>query len=81
MPSLGLFEDAFQARQALCEVLAGDPRSVHWRQKRGDEEYGFSIDTLNVIATFAQGVATVERVELATGDTIGRRKKEQKEKE
>lgn len=81
VPSLRLFADAAQARQALCEVLAGDPRSVHWRQKRANEEYGFSIDTLNVIATFSEGVATVERVEAIVGaesggEVAGRRKRD-----
>jgi hypothetical protein len=51
-----------QARRAIEEVLVADPRSVHWRQQRAAEEFGFCIDTLNVVCTFAEGTATVTRV-------------------
>ena len=51
-----------QARRAIEEVLVADPRSVHWRQQRATEEFGFCIDTLNVVCTFAEGTATVTKV-------------------
>ena len=51
-----------QARRAIEEVLVADPRSVHWRQQRATEEFGFCIDTLNVVCTFAAGTATVTKV-------------------
>lgn len=62
-PSLRLLKDVAQARAALSEILAGDPRSVHWRQQRQDVEYGFSIDCLNVVVTFAGGRAIVNQVQ------------------
>ena len=62
-PSLRLLKDAAQARSALAEVLAADPRSVHWRQRRGAVEYGFSIDALNAVVAFDDGVATVRQVQ------------------
>ena len=51
-----------QARRAIEEVLVADPRSTHWRQQRASEEFGFCLDTLNVVCSFADGVATVTRV-------------------
>ena len=52
-----------QARRAISEVLIADPRSVHWRQHRASLEYGFSIDTLNVVCRFDGGVATVTHIQ------------------
>ena len=43
-------------------MLVADPRSVHWRQQRARLEYGFSIDTLNVVCRFDGGVATVTHI-------------------
>lgn len=62
-PSLKLLPSAAQARAALGEILAADPRSVHWRKSRQSVEYGFSIDTLNVVVRFDEGVATVTQVQ------------------
>ena len=62
-PSLRLLTSAAQARAALAEVLAADPRSVHWRQQRADVDYGLSLDCLNAVVTFADGVATVTQVQ------------------
>lgn len=63
-PSLRLLGDAARARAALTEILVGDPRSVHWRKQRSDVEYGFSIDCLNVVVSFAtEGLARVTQVQ------------------
>ena len=62
-PSLLLLGNAARARSALAEILAADPRSVHWRQHRTDLEYGFSVDCLNVVVRFTEGVATVIQVQ------------------
>lgn len=62
-PHLRLLKDADQARRAVGEVLAADPRSVHWRQSRSELEYGFSIDTLNVVCRFEAGVAHIVSVQ------------------
>ena len=62
VPAMRLLRDEAQARRAIEEVLVADPRSVHWRQQRATEEYGFCLDTLNVVCTFGEGVATVTRV-------------------
>jgi len=43
--------------------LVADPRSIHWRQARGGMEYGFSIDWMNVVCVFEDGVATVGSVQ------------------
>ena len=59
LPAMRLLRDEAQARRAIEEVLVADPRSVHWRQQRASEEYGFCIDTLNVVCRFDDGVATV----------------------
>jgi len=61
-PSLRLLKDAKQARAALVEVLSADPRSVHWKQRRGDVDYGFSLDCLNAVVSFADGTATVTQI-------------------
>ena len=45
------------------EVLAADPRSVHWRHQRSELEYGFSLDSLNVVVRFYGGVASVTQVQ------------------
>jgi len=63
-PKLRLFENAAQAKKALAEVLAGDPRSVYWRQRCGDKNYGLTLDTVNAICVFEEGVATVIKIEL-----------------
>ena len=47
----------------LREVLAADPRSVHWRKARAELEYGFSIDALNAVVRFDGGVARVTAVQ------------------
>ena len=62
-PSLSLLPTVARARAAITEVLVADPRSVHWRQQRSELEYGFSIDTLNVVCRFDGGVATVTHVQ------------------
>jgi tRNA-Thr(GGU) m(6)t(6)A37 methyltransferase TsaA len=62
-PSLRLLDSASQARAALTEVLTADPRSVHWRQRRTDVEYGFSIDCLNAVVTFVDDTALVTQVQ------------------
>ena len=62
-PSLVMFSGADQARAAISEVLIADPRSVHWRQHRGSLEYGFSIDSLNVVCEFEGNTATVAQVQ------------------
>ena len=36
---------------------------MHWRQQRSELEYGFSIDTLNVVCRFDGGVATVTHIQ------------------
>lgn len=62
-PSLRLLANAAQARAALAEVLTADPRSVHWRQRRSEVEYGFSIDCLNAVVSFRDGTATITQVQ------------------
>ncbi|KAL1496230.1 hypothetical protein AB1Y20_016193 [Prymnesium parvum] len=62
-PSLRLLRGEEQAKQAITEVLGGDPRSVHWRQHRTDLQYGFSIDTLNVVSRFEGTNVIVEQVQ------------------
>ena len=62
-PSLSLLPTVARARAAITEVLVADPRSVHWRQQRAELEYGFSIDTLNVVCRFDGGVATVTHIQ------------------
>ena len=62
-PSLSLLPTVARARAAITEVLVADPRSVHWRQQRSELEYGFSIDTLNVVCRFDGGVATVTHIQ------------------
>lgn len=63
-PSLRLLANADRAKAAITEILVGDPRSVHWRKQRSDVEYGFSIDCLNVVVSFAvNGVASVTQVQ------------------
>ena len=42
-PSLTILKSASQARAALAEVLAADPRSVHWRKSRSDVECARSL--------------------------------------
>jgi len=62
VPAMRLLRDEEQARRAIEEVLVADPRSVHWRQQRASEEFGFCLDTLNIVCTFAEGTATVTKV-------------------
>ena len=63
-PALKIFAgDAARAKAALTEVLAADPRSVHWRNARQDLEYGFSLDKLNAVVSFEGGVARVTSIQ------------------
>jgi len=63
LPHLSLLPSEELARSAVTEVLAADPRSIHWRQARTAMEFGFSIDTINVVCTFENGVATINAVQ------------------
>jgi tRNA-Thr(GGU) m(6)t(6)A37 methyltransferase TsaA len=63
LPHLSLLPSEEHARSAVNEVLAADPRSIHWRQARTAMEFGFSIDTINVVCTFENGVATINSVQ------------------
>jgi len=63
LPQLRLLRGEGQARAAVSEVLAADPRSVHWRQTRAALDYGFSIDLLNVVCRFDGGACTVRTVQ------------------
>jgi len=63
LPQLRLLRGEDQARAAVSEVLAADPRSVHWRQTRAALDYGFSIDLLNVVCRFDGGACTVRTVQ------------------
>ena len=62
-PSLRLLRSVEQAKAMLTEVLAADPRSVHWRKSRADLEYGFSIDSLNAVVAFEGGKAIVTQIQ------------------
>jgi len=62
-PALRLLASKQAARTAIEEVLIADPRSVHWRQNRAGLDYGFSIDTLNVVCHFEGDGVSVTQVQ------------------
>jgi len=63
IPQMELLSTEEQARLTIAEVLAADPRSVHWRQSRGELAFGFSVDKLNVVCRFDESRATVTSVQ------------------
>ena len=63
LPHQSLLCTEEQARAAVSEVLMADPRSIHWRQSRSAMEYGFSIDMINVVCTFEDGLALIKTVQ------------------
>lgn len=76
--ALNFFASADDAEEAIRQVLRADPRSVYWRHAHSDEQYGFSIDQLNVVCRFDDGgravvtsvqhLALSDRAHLQPGD-------------